>query len=210
MELIVDKIFTKRRIWGIVFLITSVILAFYIELAEKSETEKKAAEIITIFFLYLSITHMYFEKNIRKNIILRLKEFIKRKLDNIIKYFEIRKTKKYRDPEFIKGYTDVSTRIQISPFIRKKKKKFKNYKNMNNREKIRFLFYKRVKKEVKRGYVFKDYMTPSENIKGMLNDKYLIKNSNEIIDIYNEARYNDKSEVIEDTVFQMENITRQR
>jgi hypothetical protein len=53
-------------------------------------------------------------------------------------------------------------------------------------------------------------MTPSENIKGMLNDKYLIKNSNEIIDIYNEARYNDKSEVIEDTVFQMENITRQR
>ena len=205
-----DKIFTKRRIWGVVFLLISVILSFYIELVDKTETEKKAAEIITIIFLYLSITHMYFEKNIRTNIFLRLKEFVKRRIDKLIKYFEIRKAKKYKDPEFIKGYTDVSTRIQISPFKRKKKNKFKNYKNMNNREKVRFLFYKRVRKEVKRGYLYKDYKTPRENISDMLNDKYLIKNSEEMIDIYNEARYNDKSEVIEDRLFQMENITRQR
>lgn len=201
-----DKYFTKRRISGIVFLLFSIINAILIQFILKNAEVKKILELITWLFLYISVDRIFFEKGKTLRIIISLRGTALKLMKYIQKKISIASIRGKTNEKFIKGYKDFSDKIDGAYKYKKRKKKHKKYKLMSNKEKIRFQYEKRLLYSIKKGFQFKSFLTPNEVGKELKENKNIKKDSGELIKIYNKVRYDDKSDIDNETVKSVENM----
>lgn len=105
----------------------------------------------------------------------------------------------YRGSNLAKGYYDYSEKIEKGKVARVKRKR-KRYKNMDNREKIRYLYDRKLTEAEKKGAAFTGDMTPLETEAVMLEKRYMSEKQHIIIAGYNEARYNDEAQIGDEMV----------
>lgn len=105
----------------------------------------------------------------------------------------------YKGARLANGYVDVKEKAAVGKgkAVRRKRKK---YKYMDNVERVRYLYEKKVTGAMKSGIEVEESMTPNE-IGGMLVVRRYMKNeSMELIDKYNFARYDDEAIITDDMV----------
>ncbi len=100
----------------------------------------------------------------------------------------------------IKGYVDTQTHLNDKVAFVKKKVRYPKYKTMDNRMKVRYLYYKATGKWQRMGYKYEASMTPNENEVILMKNGHIKKDADKAFLIYNKARYSDKSEVSESDV----------
>lgn len=123
-------------------------------------------------------------------------KFIKKVMDKL----SLSHGKSFKTVKMIKGYNDVTEKAGGDYADKKKKKKHKRYKYMDNVEKVRFLYEKRVTGAIKNGIEIEESMTPIEAGDIMAREKYMKDNNDILIETYNQARYDDKSVITDDMV----------
>ncbi len=100
--------------------------------------------------------------------------------------------------KIITGYVDKE--FSVGREKRKKRANYKRYKLMDNREKVRYLYYKIVTKAVRKGFGFKESDTPYEVNGKLVNRKYLKNNDMKLGEIYNISRYDSEGEITDKMV----------
>lgn len=105
----------------------------------------------------------------------------------------------YKGARLAKGYVDVKERAEAGKgkAVRRKKKK---YKYMDNVEKVRYLYEKKVTGAMKSGIEVEESMTPNETGDMLVVRRYMKNESKELIDKYNFARYDDEAVITDDMV----------
>lgn len=105
----------------------------------------------------------------------------------------------YKGARMAKGYVDVKERAAAGKgkAVRRKKKK---YKNMNNVEKVRYHYEKKITGAMKSGIKIEESMTPNEKGNMLVSHKYMKNESMELIDKYNFARYDEEAVITDDMV----------
>lgn len=104
----------------------------------------------------------------------------------------------------ITGYKDNVLKVRADK--KKKRARFKNWKNMDNKERVRFLYYKTVTGAIKKGYRFKKWETPNETGEGMIKGRYVKPEKQLVVECYNETRYNDNAVVSHEIVEKLRGI----
>lgn len=99
----------------------------------------------------------------------------------------------------IQGYTDTTISLKESFRKRKKAPYYKRWKAMDNREKVRYLYYREVNSYRKKGYQLMRCDTPKETRQKLLAEKRINPGGERIFDIYETIRYQEGKSV-EDTV----------
>lgn len=200
-----SDIFTKRRITGLVFLAGALITA-WAALHTKGFMQQMLS-VLSIFFdmgaLYCICISMESERKCAKRIksfmvsfTRAVFKFIKKVMDKL----SLSHGKSFNTVKMIKGYNDVTEKAGGDYADKKKKKKHKRYKYMDNVEKVRFLYEKRVTGAIKNGIEIEESMTPIEAGDIMAREKYMKDNNDILIETYNQARYDDKSVITDDMV----------
>jgi len=104
----------------------------------------------------------------------------------------------------IKNYDDETESIgNGAGHTRKRRPKFKKWKDMDNQEKVRFIYAKRNLKHIKKGYVYKESATPNEVLEDMIGKKLETEQTRELYDLYNPARYKLKFDVSDDETIKL-------
>ena len=126
-------------------------------------------------------------------------KFIRNVIKKIKEKFSFGTNGAYKGPRMANGYVDVKEKAAIDKgkAVRRKKKK---YKNMNNVERIRFFYERKVTGAMKSGIEVEESMTPNETGTMLVSHKYMKDESMELIDKYNFARYDDEAVVTDDMV----------
>ncbi|MBP3338447.1 MAG: hypothetical protein J6L69_03500 [Lachnospiraceae bacterium] len=104
----------------------------------------------------------------------------------------------------ISGYED--TVYSVDRKRKKRKAEYKKYKDMNNSEKVQFLYYKSVTKAIKKGFYFKESDTAFEVNERMLDRKYLKNSGFELGEIYSVGKYAADGRVTDEMVEKMKEI----
>lgn len=108
---------------------------------------------------------------------------------------------KNSDLKVITGYEDKV--FSVKQRKKKRKANYKSYRLMDNREKVRFLYYKTVTKAVRKGFFFKEADTPFEVNDKLIDRKYLKKSERVLGEIYSVSRYDSESDITDDMVERM-------
>ena len=105
----------------------------------------------------------------------------------------------YKGARMAKGYVDVKEKVAAGKgkTIRRKKKK---YRDMDNVERVRFFYEKKVTGAMKRGIEVEESKTPNETGVMLVSCRYMKNESMELIEKYNFARYDDEAVVTDDMV----------
>lgn len=129
-------------------------------------------------------------------------------IDLIAKAYELLSLTTSRGLQQIKGYKDERIKIEYTKEEYKSKIRFKKWKKMDNRERIRYLYAKSIIRWIKAGFDFETYDTPKE-IGVKLESQKRMKNEDQpLFDLYNQARYEQNSEIDDDMVNQMQGMTK--
>jgi hypothetical protein len=134
-----------------------------------------------------------------ENVIKTLFEIVMKIADKLREKFSINSSGSYKLTHMAKGYVDTKEKIGAASGKRGRKKR-KKYKDMNNIEKIRFLYEKKVTGAVKKGIEIEKSLTPNETGERMVERKYMKENGMELIKRYNAARYDDAAEIADEMV----------
>ncbi len=105
------------------------------------------------------------------------------------------------DLKVITGYED-----KVFSVKQKKKKRrasYKSYRLMDNREKVRFLYYKAVTKAIRKGFFFKESDTPFEVNERLIKRKYYKDGQRCLSEMYNVCRYDEMSDITDEMVKEM-------
>lgn len=95
----------------------------------------------------------------------------------------------------IKGYEEQVNSIALGLIGKWRKPKYKKWKNMDNQERIRYLYYKSVKKHSKRDVEFTYQKTAWEIYDELEEKNKLEKGDEELFRMYNGIRYREKVQV---------------
>ncbi len=109
-----------------------------------------------------------------------------------------------KSPGMIGGYED--TKIRLSAAGRGKKKRRKKYRDMDNKERIRYIYYCLMRKKIKKGYRILLSETPSVTEKNLREEQMLGIGEDKIFSWYRQARYQDSCEITEETVTGLKKI----
>lgn len=134
-----------------------------------------------------------------KFLISSIREVIRKIVQKLKDKFSLNANGIYKGARIAKEYVDVKEKI---PSFEKKaaKKRRKKYKDMDNIEKIRFLYEKKITGAMKKGIKIEENMTPGEAGKMLVERKYMNNEGMELIDNYNIARYDDEAVMTDDVV----------
>lgn len=103
------------------------------------------------------------------------------------------------------GFTDEKISLKHIK-KKKKKKKYKKYKDMNNIERVRYFYDKKVTYAKKKGVDIKKYHTPKEAVSNMRAAELIGEDGDFFVLTYNEARYNENAYINEETVEKIKKI----
>lgn len=112
--------------------------------------------------------------------------------------------KGYRGAGFINDYQDTSCKVEKNR--KSRRKPWKRYKDMDNRERIRYFYGKLVTRQIKKGYPFRASSTASEIGKDLYRRGNVSANCGELFDEYNEARYHVCAEITDEEVEKIKKI----
>ncbi len=101
----------------------------------------------------------------------------------------------------IKGYEDKVFSVREQK--KKRRAHYKSYRKMDNREKVRFLYYKAVTKAVRRGFGFRESDTPFEVNDRLIERKYYKSGEKKLGEIYSVGRYDSESYITDEMVEEM-------
>ncbi len=101
----------------------------------------------------------------------------------------------------IKNYNDEEVSIGgLSASKKRKRPKFKKWKEMNDSEKIRYIYAKRNIKHIKKGYNYKEAYTPNETLDELIKKNIENKDVVELFVNYYPARYTKKFKADENKI----------
>ncbi len=134
-----------------------------------------------------------------KFLISSIRKVIRKIVQKLKDKFSLNANGIYKGARIAKEYVDVKEKI---PSFAKKaaKKRRKKYKDMDNIEKIRFLYEKKIAGAMKKGIKIEETMTPNETGNVLVAHKYMNNEGMELIDNYNIARYDDEAVMTDDVV----------
>ena len=137
-----------------------------------------------------------------------IKEFVEKFVGKVVKKIAellgLTGGRGYGDKRFLQDYKDVSIKIGKTP---SKKKKFaKKYKDMDNRERIRFFYSRMMNRQIKKGYKFKPSRTASEHGEILLKYEKISQEGEFLFDSYNVARYNERGIITDENVENVKKI----
>lgn len=132
-------------------------------------------------------------------------ESLAEKLVHILEsIFGVRMGKGYKGTGFINDYQDTSCKVEKNR--KSRRKSWKRYKDMDNRERIRYFYGKLVNKQIRKGYPFRYSSTASEIGKDLYQRGSVSANCGELFDEYNEARYHVCAEITDEEVEKIKTI----
>lgn len=130
--------------------------------------------------------------------------FAKKALKALFSLLQMSSGRSFHGPGIITGYQDVRVRIEKKSTNKKRERKL--YKDMDNRERIRYYYSRYVNRQIRKGYFFKSTLTPNE-IKGELEEMKRLQNGQEeIFTCYNQARYDKKDEISQEKVEEIKKL----
>lgn len=101
----------------------------------------------------------------------------------------------------IKNYNDEEVSIGgMSALKKRKRPKFKKWKEMDDSEKIRYIYAKRNMKHIKKGYYYNETYTPNETLDEMIRKNIENKETGELFSNYYPARYTTNFKSDEDKI----------
>lgn len=105
----------------------------------------------------------------------------------------------YKGKIMAKGYVDVKERVGVNEKkgTRRRRKKFKD---MDNVEKVRFLYERKMVGAKKSGIKIEESMTPNEAGSMLVKYRHMKNEGMELIDKYNFARYDDEGVITDEMV----------
>ena len=199
------KLLTKRRIKGLILLGISLVLALMTLCTNRFVEQMLSA--VSIVCLLIGLDYILITPELGKKITLVIEEillFITKKvfyyIRKIISKFSFSNGKSFKGARMIKGYSDITEHINENGSVVKSKKRHKRYKNMDNIEKVRFLYEKKVTGAIKKGVPIEESMTPNEAGETMKTKKYMKKSEDILIGTYNVARYDDEAIITDEMV----------
>lgn len=132
--------------------------------------------------------------------------FAEKVIQMISSIFGTRIGKGYKGASFIKDYKDTSCKIRKTSV--RQKKTWKRYRDMNNRERIRYFYGKLVNKQIKKGFPFKYSLTASEVGRELIETGKISPASELLFEEYNEARYNIGADITDEDVEKIKKINK--
>lgn len=122
----------------------------------------------------------------------------------IASIFGMRLGRGYQGASFIRDYRDTSYKVKKENVLRKKAQK--RYRDMDNRERVRYFYGKLVNKQIKKGFSFQYSYTANEVGKKLMESEK-ISHASEILFVkYNEARYNAGANITEEDVEKVKKV----
>lgn len=185
-----DLIFLPPLFWKKIFKkVENIMLALTRKILRIVDTVKK--------FLKKVFINLIADK--AKFLISSIREAIRKIVQKLKDKFSLNANGIYKGARIAKEYVDVKEKI---PSFTKKasKKRRKKYKDMDNIEKIRFLYEKKITGAMKKGIKIEENMTPGEAGNMLVARKYMNNEGMELIDNYNIARYDDEAVMTDDVV----------
>lgn len=199
------KIFTRRRITGIFYLVGAVITAVLTLFTEGNN--ERALSIISLICDGAALCYIFINDGIGKkikggveSIFSTMKKAIIRFAKKLAEKFSMSTGRAFRGKGFIRAYDELHERVGARDSQMRKKKKRKKYKDMDNAEKIRYMYEKKVNGAIKKGVPLNETMTPIEVGDTMVEDGYMKENGSVLIDTYNMARYDDLASISKEQV----------
>lgn len=186
------------------FIIGTIFMVIYLKLEQESGF--KSVFFILCFFMYFTAAIIIIVNELGtkvSKIVKKVSEFVFSITIGIVlrvfdSFFNMASGSRSMEIENITGYEDSVSSVRV----RKKRKKanYKRYKLMDNREKVRFLYYKKVTKAVRKGYFFKESDTAFEVKDKLIERKYISEEEKDLGEIYSLSRYDSKSEITDEMV----------
>lgn len=137
--------------------------------------------------------------NIAEKIVTVIAEAIRKIINKIKEKFSFGTNGAYKGRRMAKDYVDIKERVGVNARKNSKKRK-KKYKDMDNIERIRFLYEKKVTGAIKSGVKVEESMTPNEAGGMMIEYRHMKSEGMELIDKYNFARYDDEVVITDEMV----------
>ena len=200
-----EKVLTVLLIIEVI--IGCIFLVLYINEAQNSQNSLVYCSVCVVMFFFTAITLITTDlKSRAQKVIKKAGRFAKFVFDMTIglvfRIFDallnMTHTNRNGKLKIITGYQDKE--IAVAREKHRRRASYKRYKLMDNREKVRYLYYKIVTKAMRKGFGFKESDTPYE-VNGKLVDRKYIKNRDmQLGGIYNISRYDSKSEITDKMV----------
>jgi len=92
----------------------------------------------------------------------------------------------------ITDYKDETISVKDSENHAKKRYRHKKWRDMNNSEKIRYVYARRMIKNIKNGYGYDGSLTPAEHVETLIDTKRENESLRDLLGIYHIARYQTK------------------
>lgn len=134
-----------------------------------------------------------------------LKNMAERIILSISALFGMSRGKSFGNTKFIGEYSDTFYKVRKNE---NRKEPQKRYRDMDNKERIRFFYGKMIKKQIYKGYSFRYSATVNEIGEDLINKKRISEKSSIIFQFYNEARYNTRADITDENVERMKKITK--
>ncbi len=197
-------------VWVILCMIAGVICIFLMTKTKAGTKEQLVWQVLAVVFFALALICVAGDekgsklKKIFESFKDAIEEVIGKIIAKIAELFGMSGGRGYGDKRFLQGYEDVSIKVEKK---QSKKKRFeKKYKDMDNRERIRFFYSKMMNKQIKKGYKFKWSKTPTEHERILLEYDKIEKDGTLLFDSYNEARYYKNAVITEENVENVKKI----
>lgn len=194
------KLINKRRLKGLFYLLMAIVTASMTFLKLDPITHQ-IVSLASLFFDVLAIKRIFFTKDIKKGrpsykkTLMRLSEMVIKVINKLLEKVTMLFEKKFKGLGVIRDYNDSIEKLDIKSKNKTKKKKRKKYKNMDNIERIRFLYEKKVNGAINKGIKIEKNMTPIESNNKMIQKEYIEKSDIVLAYTYNLARYNDEADI---------------
>ena len=191
------------------FLIGCVLLVFYLLLPLESPYKNMfLIQTVMMFCLTLITIHYFSMEDKVKSVVKKVASVIFNVTVGLLfRIFDtllnMTTTGKNIDLKVITGYEDNVFSLQKKK--KKRKANYKSYRLMDNREKVRFLYYKTVTKAMRKGYAFREADTPTQVNLRLIKRKYLKSQNMQLSGMYNVSRYDSEGLISDEMVEIMKN-----
>lgn len=189
---------------AIEFIISCVLMGIYIYLP-RDDAYKGLFNTLTImmFFITLITIYVFNMTDKVKKVVKKVAEVvfnltvgvIFRVFDALLNMTTANRTGSLK---VITGYEDKVFSVREQK--KKRRANYKSYRKMDNREKVRFLYYKAVTKAVRKGFGFREADTPFEVNERLIERKYYKNQETQLGEIYSVGRYDSQCEITDEMV----------
>lgn len=200
---------TGEVLGRIIFLCVLAVICHFIFLASGQQTMRKQVFSWMRLVCFLGVLWQCFylgeetgplEK--LKGMLFRAMLFVGSGIGRVFEFFfgMTQNTRRAKGAEEIRGYHDQVNSIAAGVIRKWRRPKYKKWKNMNNQERIRYLYYKSVRKHSKKDVEF-TYQKTAWEIYGELEEKNKLESADpELFQTYNTVRYGKEVQISSEDV----------